>query len=199
MDFAELYQTDVRAHIEKKGKFSYLSWPYAVAELRKNCPDSTWTISHFGDNNQPYCQTDAGCFVEVTVYVNDVGFTQIHPVLNFKNQTVESPNAFEVNTSIQRCLVKAIALATGIGLHIYAGEDLPEAPKITSADFEKEVDQHGTVKSIEAWWKKNATRIDRELSPAEKDKLIAYCRQIKEALAETEKKFQQESDETNAF
>ena len=55
-----------------------------------------------------------------------VKFTQIHPVLDNKNQTLKEPNAFQVNTSIMRCLVKAIALATGIGLYIYAGEDLPE-------------------------------------------------------------------------
>ena len=77
--------------------------------------------------------------------------------------------------------------------------DLSPPEPLKSADFEAEVDKHGTVKSIEAWWKKNATRIDKELSPAEKGKLIAYCKQIKEALTETEKKFQQESDETNAF
>ena len=138
MDFAELYQTDVTKHIEKKGNFNYLSWPYAVAEFRKACPNGSWIVRHFGENNQPYCQTDAGCFVEVTVYPdaekNGVRFTQVHPVLNHQNKTVMTPNAFEINTSIQRCLVKAIALATGIGLHIYAGEDLPESsePKLPS-------------------------------------------------------------------
>jgi len=103
--------------------------------------------------------------------------------------------------------ISVAAKALGLGAEIYAGrydgskyKDKPvEVQPPSSADFEKEVDQHGTIASIEAWWKKNATRIDRELSPAEKDKLISYCRQIKEALAETEKKFQQESDETNAF
>ena len=58
MNFEELYKTDVTAHIEKKGKFNYLSWPYAVAEFRKACPEGTWSIRHFGENKQPYCQTD---------------------------------------------------------------------------------------------------------------------------------------------
>ena len=133
MDFEKLYKTDVKEHIEKKGKFSYLSWPYAVAEFRKACPEGSWNIQTYGENQQPYCQTDAGCFVMVTVYPevhNRVGqgFSQVHPVLDFKNKTVTEPNAFQINTSIQRCLVKAIALATGIGLHIYAGEDLPDEP-----------------------------------------------------------------------
>lgn len=131
MDFAELYKTDVKKHITKKGKFNYLSWPYAVSEFRKACPNGTWHIRHFLED--PYCQSDAGCFVEVSVCPDvsspQVAFTQIHPVLDYKNSTIKEPNAFQINTSIQRCLVKAIALATGIGLHIYAGEDLPEDDK----------------------------------------------------------------------
>jgi hypothetical protein len=121
--FETLNKINVNEHIEKKGKFSYLSWPYAVAELRKHAPDATWeTIKSDG---KPYCQTDAGCFVEVAVTVNGITLSQIHPVLDSSNRTVKSPDAFQVNTSIQRCLVKAIALH-GLGLYIYAGEDLPD-------------------------------------------------------------------------
>jgi len=127
--FADWYKTDVTKHIEKKGKFSYLSWVYAVKEYRKAFPHGTWDIIKDA-NGQPYFSSEAGCFVEVRV-TPDVGatlinFTQIHPVLDHRNQSITKPNAFQVNTSIQRCLVKAIAIATGIGLHIYAGEDLPE-------------------------------------------------------------------------
>jgi len=135
MDFAELYKTDVTKQIEKKGKFSYLSWPYAVSEFRKACPNGTWHVQSFGPNDQPYCATDAGCFVKVVVYPDGMhdapatSFQQIHPVLDNRNKTLKEPDAFQINTSIQRCLVKAIALATGIGLHIYAGEDLPTDDK----------------------------------------------------------------------
>lgn len=121
--FEELSKINVNAHVERKGKFTYLSWPYAVAELRKHAPDATWeTIKSDG---KPYCQTDAGCFVEVAVTVNGITLSQIHPVLDSYNKTVKTPDAFQINTSIQRCLVKAIALH-GLGLYIYAGEDLPE-------------------------------------------------------------------------
>jgi hypothetical protein len=121
--FEALNKINVNEHIDKKGKFSYLSWPYAVAELRKHAPDATWeTIKSDG---KPYCHTDAGCFVEVAVTVNGITLSQIHPVLDVYNKTVKSPDAFQINTSIQRCLVKAIALH-GLGLYIYAGEDLPE-------------------------------------------------------------------------
>ena len=74
-------------------------------------------------------KTDQGAFVSVTVWPNAAEellyYEQIHPVLNHQNKPIPDPNPFDINTSIQRCLVKAIAIATGIGLHIYAGEDLP--------------------------------------------------------------------------
>jgi hypothetical protein len=54
--------------------------------------------------------------------------SQLHPVLDGKNKPIASPTAFDINTSIQRCLVKAIALH-GLGLYIYAGEDLPDSAK----------------------------------------------------------------------
>ena len=139
--FEKLLAIDVSAHIEKKGKFSYLSWPWAVTELRKADPKASWRVIHFyGDPHdsviqtaqQPYMRTDCGYFVEVEVIVNDVKLSQIHPVLDNYNKPIAEPNAVDINTSIQRCLVKAIALH-GLGLSIYAGEDLPpgspKAPK----------------------------------------------------------------------
>jgi hypothetical protein len=121
--FETLNTLDVSKHIEKKGGFSYLSWPYAVAELRKRHPYATWEVVRF--NGLPYLSTDAGCFVEVAVTVENVKLSQIHPVLDVRNQPIKSPTAFQINTSLQRALVKAIALH-GLGLYIYAGEDLPE-------------------------------------------------------------------------
>ena len=76
-----------------------------------------------------------GAYVQVTVNVDDILRTQIHPVLDNRNQTIKEPNAFEINTSIQRCLAKAIALH-GLGLYIFAGEDLPEPDALTSGEIE---------------------------------------------------------------
>jgi hypothetical protein len=128
--FEVLNKINVNDHIEKKGGFSYLSWPYAVAELRKHHPDATWEVKRF--NGLPYLQTPMGYFVEVEVIVNGIPMNQIHPVLDNRNQVIKEPNVFHINTSIQRCLVKAIALH-GLGLYIYAGEDLPmdEEPQET--------------------------------------------------------------------
>ncbi|MCP3681569.1 MAG: DUF1071 domain-containing protein [bacterium] len=189
MNFEELYKTDVTKHIEKKGRFSYLSWPYAVAEFRKACPNGTWTIADF-DYGKPYCKTDAGCFVEVAVCpdmeIPAISFTQVHPVLDNKNQTVQDPNAFQINTSIQRCLVKAIALATGIGLHIYAGEDLPTdekpQPTLTSAHYEEQIDKIGTLEELAAWRTSTEGEIKDTLSKGEKNKLTRYYKSVKEIL-----------------
>ena len=122
--FKNLYETNVNSHIEKKGNFNYLSWPYAVAQLRLADPTATWEVKRFADD-LPYQKTDRGVFVEVAVTCQGVTLSQIHPVLDGKNRPLVEPSSFDINTSIQRCLVKAIALH-GLGLYVYAGEDLPQ-------------------------------------------------------------------------
>lgn len=129
--FTELAKINVSEHVEKKGKFSYLSWVFAVNELRKKHEDATWEVKRF--DNKPFLQTELGYFVEVGVTVNGIELTQIHPVLNNRNQPIEKPSPFEINTSIQRCLVKAIALH-GLGLYIYAGEDLPTEVDLATSE-----------------------------------------------------------------
>ena len=121
--FAKLYALNVNNHVEKKGGFSYLSWPYAVAQLRLADPNATWEVKRF--DGLPYLATEAGVFVEVAVTYAGVTLSQIHPVLDGRNRPIMAPSSFEINTSLQRCLVKAIALH-GLGLYIYAGEDLPQ-------------------------------------------------------------------------
>jgi len=138
--FSTLNKVDVSQYTKKKGKFSYLSWCFAVQELLRVCPSATWEVHIFDSpenviSRQPYMKTDAGYFVQVTVDVNGIKRTQVHPVLDNRNQTISEPNAFEINTSIQRCLAKAIALH-GLGLYIFAGEDLPEPDELTSGEIE---------------------------------------------------------------
>ncbi len=121
--FSKLAQIDCSEHVEKKGRFSYLSWAWAVKKLREVDPTATWEVKRF--DGVPYLKTDCGYFVEVEVTVQGLPLSQIHPILNNQNKPIAEPNSFDINTSIQRCLVKAIALH-GLGLYIYAGEDLPE-------------------------------------------------------------------------
>ena len=133
--FEKLNKVDVSQFTEKKGQFNYLSWAHAVRELLKICPTATWEVHLFDGTEgtkQPYMKNGTGAYVQVSVDVDGVIRSQIHPVLDNRNQTIDNPNAFQVNTSIQRCLAKAIALH-GLGLYIFAGEDLPEADPLTSA------------------------------------------------------------------
>ena len=131
--FTELDRVDVTEHIQKKGRFNYLSWAYAVRELKKRHPGATWEIHEW--EGVPFIKTECGFFVKVTVRVSDVDMTQVHPVLDHQNKPIQAPNSFQINTSIQRCLAKAIALH-GLGIHIYAGEDLPEPDALTAKEEE---------------------------------------------------------------
>lgn len=120
--FKYLAAIDVSPYVEKKGAFDYLSWPYAVAQLRLAEPEAIWEVRRF--DGLPYLMTALGYFVEVAVTVQGLTLSQIHPVLDGRNQPIDDPTVFDINTSIQRALVKAIALH-GLGLGVYAGEDLP--------------------------------------------------------------------------
>ena len=131
--FAALSAINVNDHVEKKGGFSYLSWPFAVSQLRTAEPTATWEVKRFGD--LPYLASEAGVFVEVAVTVQGVCLSQIYPVLDSRNRPILAPTAFDINTSIARCLVKAIALH-GLGLYIYAGEDLPAKAMVDAANDE---------------------------------------------------------------
>jgi hypothetical protein len=132
--FTEFAKINVNEHVEKKGQFSYLSWAYAVDVLRKTDPTATWEVIRF--NGMPFMETKYGIFVEVAVTVQGITLSQIHPVLDNNTKPIAQPNSFQINTSIQRCLVKAIALH-GLGLYIYAGEDLPEGAEEAPATSEQ--------------------------------------------------------------
>ncbi|HLS57445.1 MAG TPA: DUF1071 domain-containing protein [Zeimonas sp.] len=121
--FAVLNRINVNEHVEKKGQFSYLSWPFAVTQLRLADPAATWEVRRF--DGLPFLRSETGYFVEVAVTVQGVTLSQVHPVLDAKNRPIFEPTCFDINASIQRALVKAIALH-GLGLYIYAGEDLPQ-------------------------------------------------------------------------
>ena len=136
--FSTLNKINVNSFTEKKGQFTYLSWSWAVRELLKVDPEATWETHEWGieGNKQPYMQTEAGCFVQVTVWVGGIARSQVHPVLDNRNKPLEKPNAFQINTSIQRCLAKAIALH-GLGLYLFAGEDLPQVDPLNKEQLKQ--------------------------------------------------------------
>ena len=130
--FMKLFKTDVSGYVKQKGKFNYLSWAYAVQELKRACPTARWGVTKAEDGS-PFFVTECGYFVDVWVEVDGISLSQIHPVLDNRNQPIEKPNAFQINTSLQRALAKTIALH-GLGLYIFAGEDLPEPDALSSVE-----------------------------------------------------------------
>jgi|TARA_R110002050_G_scaffold106937_5_gene217127 hypothetical protein len=120
--FEILAGVDCADKIEKKGNFNYLSWPFAIQQVAIKHPDWAYEIKRF--DGMPYLKTELGYFVEVSVTIDGIERSEIMPVLDNRNKPVAVPTTFEINTSHKRCLVKAIALH-GLGLYIYAGEDLP--------------------------------------------------------------------------
>ena len=119
--FSELRKIDVSGIVEKKMGLSYLSWAWAVDTLLLNDPAATW------EYKEPVRWNDT-VMVFCTVKAFGVERTAQLPVMDHRNKAVPNPDAFQVNTAMQRCLAKAIALH-GIGLYIYAGEDTPQEPE----------------------------------------------------------------------
>ena len=113
--------------VKKKGKFSYISWAMAWSKLCDIYPDATFE-KHCNEQGFPYFKDEQGwCFTKVTVTVNSKSITEMLPVLNYTNKPIKNPDSSDVNTSLQRCLAKAIALH-GMGVHIYSGEDIADIP-----------------------------------------------------------------------
>lgn len=115
--YETLAAVNVNEHVEKKGNLSYLSWAWAVDQLLRRDPTANWSY------NDPVMYGDT-MMVSCCVAAFGVARTMQLPVMDHRNKAIANPDAFQVNTAMQRCLVKAIALH-GLGLYIYAGEDLP--------------------------------------------------------------------------
>jgi hypothetical protein len=123
--FEKLAAVNVNDKLEKKNGLSYLSWAWAVDQLLRADPTATWHY-YEKDAGVPFVTfPDGTCMV--FCHVAAFGKTMVAqlPVMDHRNQPIKNPNAFQINTAMQRCLVKAIALH-GLGLYVYAGEDLPE-------------------------------------------------------------------------
>jgi len=127
---SELLKINVNDHVEKKGNLSYLSWAWAWAEVLKIDPAARWYAHEYGDRPAMYLP-DGSAMVKVSVTIKGDTKTCVLPVMDNRNRAIQNPDAFSVNTAIMRCLAKCIAMF-GLGLYIYAGEDLPEgsAPQV---------------------------------------------------------------------
>jgi hypothetical protein len=127
--FEELNNINVQDKIEKKGNLSYLSWAWAWEQLKIKYPNAQYKV-YERENGIIYWTDGRTAWVKVSVTVNDIEHIEYLPIMDYKNKSipVDQVSSFNVNTSIQRALTKAIA-RHGLGLYIYAGEDIPSAEK----------------------------------------------------------------------
>ena len=138
--FTKLFDIDVSKKTEKKGGLTYLSWAWAWAELKKLHPAAEYTV-YENANGWNYHTDGRTCWVKTGVKVEHIEHIEYLPVMDFKNKSIpaEQVTSFDVNKAIQRSLTKAIG-RHGLGLYIYAGEDLPEEaapPQVRTVDREK--------------------------------------------------------------
>lgn len=139
--FEKLNAVNVNGKTEKKNGLTYLSWAWAWAEVKKIDPEATYTIYENADGC--FYHTDGRtAWVKTGVTIGGIEHIEYLPVMDYKNKSIplENITSFDVNKAIQRSLTKACA-RHGLGLYIYAGEDLPEAEApILTTDTEKKAE-----------------------------------------------------------
>jgi hypothetical protein len=129
--FNELFAINVNDKTEKKGTLTYLSWSFAWAEVVKRFPDVSYEIESF--NGLPYIHDpETGYMVFTNVTIDGVTRRMWLPVMDARNKALLTATMTDINKTIMRCLTKNLAMF-GLGLYIYAGEDLPEEEKTAEA------------------------------------------------------------------
>jgi hypothetical protein len=187
---SDLLKINVNGHTEKKNGLTYLSWAWAWSEVLKIDTTATWEPHHFGASDEAirYVSTleDGTALVGVNVTIHGIRRGCLLPVMDHKNKAIPKPNAFDVNKAQMRCLAKAIAMH-GLGLYIYAGEDMPEQDHDGSESDNEGADpdvipdaavaasKQGT-KGYEAYWK--------GLAPAERRTLLPHHASLKAQAAQ---------------
>ena len=194
--FKTLAAVDCSEHTEKKGNFTYLSWTWAWSLVKSHYPTATFEKVVFHDNQNnplPFMRdTKGNTYVQTIVTIEGESHSEIYPVLDFKNKAMPFPDCFAVNTALQRCLVKTIAYF-GLGLNIYAGEDLPvmdteESKKEWQANVDRIKDQFGKATStaqVDDMWRENKVVYDK-LPKKDQVVVMEEFKRIKTYLKENE-------------
>ena len=221
MKTLDLLKLNVNDHTEKKQGLTYLSWAWAWEEALKADPEANFTVQMFGE--KPYMEINGTAMVWVTVTMFGKPVTCFLPVMNgankpisFEGRTIQTRNgpviekvdSFNVNTALMRCLTKCLALH-GLGLYIYAGEDLPsdQEQEIKSVkkqeaapiDPPRKEDMRlfadgiieytktcGSEKDLVSYWKANQGQLD-SLSgyyPDMYEEVLAKFKELKSSLKE---------------
>ena len=182
--WSTLSKFDVSAQVDKKNNFDYLSWAWAWAYVKEKYPESNFEKHIFRDNQDnplPFMRDTKGhTYVAVTVTIQGLSHTEIMPVLDFRNKSVPHPDGFEVNKAHQRCLVKAIAFH-GLGLNLYAGEDLPLDLDDDTDDIIRDFRAATTIDDIDKAWRSHATSIGK-LSKSSKQQITDEFKNAKASL-----------------
>ena len=172
--FEKLSAINVNDKVEKKSNLTYLSWAWAWAEVKKACPDATYSVIEDPNTNKPYFYDEnLGYMVMTEVTIEGETLEMWLPVMDGANKamtatsytyqtrygekTVDAATMFDINKTLMRCLTKNLAMF-GLGLYIYAGEDLPEgettiikaqpaAPETDLAELKKGTDNWDKVVS----------------------------------------------------
>ena len=127
--FATLNAVNCNEHTEKKGNLTYLSWAWAWQIVKQHYPDASYTIYENPDGWN-YFTDGKTCWVKVGVTIQNLEHIEHLPVMDARNQSIllDNVKSTDINKTIQRALTKACA-RHGLGLYIYAGEDLPDTPQ----------------------------------------------------------------------
>ena len=221
----QLLKLNVNEHTEKKNGLTYLSWAWAWAEALKADPAANFEVQHY--DGKPYIDVNGTAMVVVSVRIQGIWRTCHLPVMNSSNQPisiegrkfkdkygnekVEKLDSFNLNTAIMRCMTKCLALF-GLGLYIYAGEDLPEAteemklvevkkaeePVITQQEtanlqlFATSMLEYIHIakdeKGLRSYWKSNQTTIDtlKAKMPEEYQRVLGKFQEAKATMTKGE-------------
>ena len=208
---SDLLKINVNEHTEKKQGLTYLSWAWAWAEALKIDPNAQFEVKTFHHDQYtelPYMNVNGTGMVWVTVTILGTARTCMLPVMDHRNKAIPNPDSFQVNTAIMRCMTKALSLH-GLGLYIYAGEDLPEGEEDTPVE-KKEVKKETknkksdedlqlftdaileytttckTVDGLNSYWKANQQQLDdlKVQSPERYAQVIKRFSELKKQFLE---------------
>lgn len=124
--FRKAQELEIGQLVEKKNGYSYLSWAYAWRYMKEIYPDFTYEVMR-SPEGRLYFADETGYWVEVKITACGITYGETLPVMDSENNSVHGDvDTMMINKTIKRCLAKCCALF-GIGLGLYAGEDLPES------------------------------------------------------------------------
>lgn len=206
--FSRLSAINVNEHVEKKNGLTYLSWAWAWYYIKREYPHAQYTIYETPEG-RPYFDDGKTAWVKtgVSIVTGDIDLTfrcyehiEYLPVMDYNNKSIplEKITSVDVNKTIQRSLTKACA-RHGLGLYIYAGEDLPEAMEEKPVPAPKAPKKAAAKKEVsrETWISLIARNVINGDGISAYDAYIAKFRPTPGELADLEGEVEQFKKENN--